>query len=73
MVAMVQGTFVLGEAKGEAQALLAVLRTRGIAVPEAVRQRILGERDPKRIERWVVRAVVAASVDEVMDEPQQAG
>jgi hypothetical protein len=57
------------EAKGEARALLATLRVRGIAVPDAARERIMAEKDPERLERWVERAVVAASIDEVMEEP----
>ena len=63
---------VEGEAKGEARALLAVLRARGISVPDAARERILGQKDPERLERWVERAAVAASVDEVIDESSRA-
>jgi len=58
-----------GRAEGEARALLAVLRARGIAVPDAARERILGQKDPERLERWVERAAVAASVDDVLDDP----
>jgi hypothetical protein len=61
-----------GEVQGEARALLAVLRGRGIAVPEAARARILAQRDPERLERWVERAAVAASLDEVLDGPIRA-
>jgi hypothetical protein len=57
------------EARGWARGLLIVLRVRGILVPDAVRERILTEKDPARIERWVERAVVAASVAEVLDDP----
>jgi hypothetical protein len=59
----------LGRAEGEARALLAALRGRGIAVPEAIRERILAEKDPERLERWVERAVVALSIAEVIDDP----
>jgi len=62
----------IGRAEGEAHALLAVLRARGISVPDAARERILGQKDPERLERWVERAAVAASVDEVIDEPSHA-
>jgi hypothetical protein len=48
--------------------VLTVLRVRGIAVPEAARERILVEKDPGRLERWHERAIVAASVAEVIDE-----
>lgn len=37
-------------------------------MPDAVRERILAEKDPARLERWHERAIVAASVDEVVDE-----
>lgn len=49
--------------------LLSVLRVRGIAVPDGVRERILAETDPERLERWLDKAAVAASVSEVLDEP----
>jgi predicted transposase/invertase (TIGR01784 family) len=62
-----------GETKGEvraaARAVLAVLRVRGIVVPDVVRERILAEKDPARLERWHERAILAASVAEVIDEP----
>ena len=60
-----------GEAKGEARALLAALRVRGIPVPDAARERILAETDPERLERWVERAIVATSLDEVLDKPRR--
>jgi hypothetical protein len=49
--------------------VLTVLRVRGIAVPEAARERILAQKDPARVERWLERAIVAASLAEVLDEP----
>ena len=52
-----------------ARALLTALRVRGIAVPAAARKQILAQKDPKRLERWHKRAIVAASVAEVLDEP----
>jgi predicted transposase/invertase (TIGR01784 family) len=58
-----------GRAEGAAHALLTVLRVRGIAVPDAARERILAEKDPARLERWHERAILAASVAEVIDEP----
>jgi hypothetical protein len=61
-----------GRAEGEAQALLAALRVRGIPVSDAARERILAERDPERLERWVERSIVATSVAEVIDEPSRA-
>jgi hypothetical protein len=49
--------------------VLTVLRARGITVPDTARERILSQRDPERFERWLERAAVAASVDEVVSEP----
>jgi predicted transposase YdaD len=58
-----------GRNEGEARALLTVLRGRGITVPDMARERILAEKDPARLERWIERAVVAASLAEVLDDP----
>ena len=64
------GERVLGAAPDlrEDRALLAALRARGIQVPDTARERILAEQDPERIGRWVERAVIAASIAEVLDE-----
>jgi len=58
-----------GRAKEAAGNLLSVLRVRGITVPDAIRERILAQQDPERLERWLEKAVVATSVTEVIDEP----
>jgi hypothetical protein len=58
-----------GRTEEAVRAVLTVLRVRGIAVPETARERILAEKDPARLERWHERAVVAASVAEVLDDP----
>lgn len=58
-----------GRTEEAARAVLTVLRARGFAVPEAVRERILAEKDPERLERWLEKAAVAASVNAVLDEP----
>jgi hypothetical protein len=52
-----------------ARAVLTVLRVRGLAVSDAARERILSEKDPERLERWLEKAAVAASVAAVFDEP----
>jgi len=49
--------------------LLTVLRVRGIAVPDEARERVLAEKDPSVLERWLEKAAVAASIAEVIDEP----
>jgi hypothetical protein len=44
-----------------------VLRARGIDVPEAARAHILAQTDLELLERWLVRAIVASSIGDVMD------
>ncbi len=56
------------EARGEARSILKVLQARGIEVSEAQRQEILGCRDLDRLDRWLARATVAASADEITSE-----
>jgi hypothetical protein len=58
-----------GRAEGEARALLTALRVRGIAVPDAARERILAEKNLAQLERWLEKAIVASSLADVMDEP----
>jgi hypothetical protein len=58
-----------GRAEEAARALLTVLRVRAIAVPDAARERILAQKDADRLERWHERAIVAASLAEVLDDP----
>lgn len=53
-----------------AEDVLTVLRVRRIAVPAAVRNQILTETDPKQLERWLKKAAVAASIDEVIAKPR---
>jgi len=54
-----------GEASGEAKALLAVLATRGIDVPESARERITACTDPEQLESWVRRAVTITDIDKL--------
>jgi hypothetical protein len=58
-----------GRIEGEAQALLTVLAARGIAVPEDARERILAQKDPACLTRWLQKAATAPSLAEVLDEP----
>lgn len=58
-----------GRTEEAARAVLTVLRTRGLVVPEAIRERILAQKDTERLERWLEKAVVAASAAAVVDEP----
>lgn len=58
-----------GHAKGRiesaAESVLDVLRVRGIAVSAAARKRILAQRNLAQLQRWLEKAVVATSVDEL--------
>ena len=58
-----------GRTEEAARALLTVLRVRGLAVPDTVRERILAQKDPELLERWLEKAAVASSVAAVIDEP----
>jgi len=58
-----------GRAEEAARAVLIALRVRGIVASTAARDRILAEKDPVRLERWLERAILATSVAEVLDEP----
>ena len=58
-----------GRAEEAARAVLMVLRVRGMAVPDTVRERILAEKDAERLERWLEKAALATSVAAVLDEP----
>jgi Uma2 family endonuclease len=55
-------------AEAQAQAVLTVLRVRGLALGDAERERILVERDAGRLGRWLEKAVSAGSVAEVLGE-----
>lgn len=52
-------------ARALADAVLAVLAARGIAVSDAERARIVDERDVARLERWLVRAATCAEAHEL--------
>jgi hypothetical protein len=58
-----------GRVEEAVRAVLTALRVRGIAVPDTARERIMAEKDPERLERWYERAIVAPSLDDVLDEP----
>lgn len=50
----------------QAEAVLTVLRVRGVAVPAAVRKRILAEKNLKQLKRWLEKAIVARTIEEVI-------
>jgi len=57
------------KAEGEAEAILKVLAARGVAVGDEARARILACRDLDTLNRWISRAAVAQSIDEVLRDP----
>jgi len=57
------------KAKGTAEAILTVLEARGLAVSQVQREEILRCSDLDRLSRWVVRASLATSAEEVTAEP----
>ncbi|WP_394838354.1 hypothetical protein LVJ94_15750 [Pendulispora rubella] len=58
----------LGEAKGEARAVLTVLSARKLAVSEELRAKILACTDLAVLERWIERAATASSTEDVVQE-----
>lgn len=58
-----------GIVEGNARAILTILATRGIAVDEATRTRIAGFSDTAMLDRWLIRALTAASAAEVVGFP----
>jgi hypothetical protein len=61
---------VEARAETQANAVLTVLRVRGIAVPDAARERILAQKDLEQLKRWHEKAIVASSIGEVLDDPR---
>ncbi len=55
-----------GRVEGEAQALLTILTTRGLAVTEEQRQRILACADLDQLEGYLRRAISAARTEDVL-------
>jgi hypothetical protein len=55
-----------GRAEGEAQAVLTVLDARGVQVPDAIREQILGCTDLTQLDTWLRRATTATTADEVV-------
>ena len=58
-----------GKAEGQAEAILRFVEARGLAVSAAQRQEILSCRDLARLDRWLYRAALASSAEEVLAEP----
>ena len=56
------------QAKGRADSVLTVLRTRGLPVHAQHEERIRACGDSKQLDRWLQRAVTASSPDEIFAE-----
>jgi len=56
-----------GRQEAQVRAVLTVLQARGIAVPDDARQRILSQKDPEQLARWLENAAIATSLAEVLD------
>jgi len=59
-------------AKGVARALLAILEARGITISIEARARIEACKDSATLDRWIVRAATAGSVEEVLAAATEA-
>ena len=57
-----------GKAEGEADAVLTVLRTRGLDVPDAVAERVNGSRDLDQLRLWLTRAVTVSAAEDIFAE-----
>jgi hypothetical protein len=64
-----RGEVALARAEGMAESVLKILEVRGIAVSPAQREEILRCHDLDRLDRWLRRAALASSADEVTSEP----
>ena len=62
-----------GFAKGFVSALLAILGARGLTPSAEARARIEACKDTSTLERWVLRAATAASVEEILAAEHQGG
>jgi len=63
---VIEAVRIEGQAARTAEVLLAVLASRGLHPQPEERERILGERDPDRLDRWVAHVALCASVAELL-------
>jgi hypothetical protein len=61
-----------GAAEGEANAVLEILATRGLEIPDAAREQIVGCTDLDQLTAWIRRAVVARTVEDLFEVPEAA-
>ena len=58
----------VGVVKGKVAAILAVVAARGLPLSHEIRARIEACKDAETLDRWIVRAVTAASAEEILSE-----
>lgn len=56
-----------GHGQGRAQAVVDVLRARGLAIESSAEARVLAERDPAVLDRWIARAATVARASDLFD------
>jgi hypothetical protein len=61
-----------GAAAGQIAAILAVLAARGISVTAEARARIEACKDEATLDRWIARAAIAASAEDVLASPAES-
>ncbi len=59
-----------GRAEARAEGVLLILDARGIEVPEAARERITSCTDLDELRTWIIRAVTAATADDLFTDPE---
>ena len=57
-----------GELRGEANALLMILRARGVAIPSEVEARIRTCTDPELLACWIQRASTGSHLTEIIED-----
>jgi hypothetical protein len=57
-----------GDTAGRAAAVLAVLRIRGIRVPDKLREHILAEKDVEQLMQLLEKAAVASTIEDVIND-----
>ena len=60
-----------GRTERLASDVLTVLRARAVSVPDAVRDRILAQKDPALLERWLEKAATATTLADVLVDPSR--
>jgi uncharacterized ferritin-like protein (DUF455 family) len=64
---LVRRNVARGAIEAKAAAVLAVLETRGLPIPDAVRQRVQASTDAAELDRWHRRAVLVSTAAEIFE------